>query len=177
MHEFNCFINFATYMYVVQALKDIAKTLGKKDWNFSADPCSGSEYGWITPAGKYSANNVTCGNCTISDATNATSTDQICHVVSMYVSLSLSDGSDISNKQRTYILVLTCLLIPNDLTKYLLKNANINPIWTPENDVCRSLVSNRSNGNYMHAITYTETDLTLYHVNNSIIKSDHYLDI
>jgi hypothetical protein len=77
-------------MYVVQALKDIAKTLGKKDWNFSADPCSG-EYGWITPtADKYFANNVTCGNCTTSDASTATSTDQICHVVSMYATLSLS---------------------------------------------------------------------------------------
>lgn len=83
-------LSYTVCVYVVQALKDIAKTLGKTNWNFSADPCSG-EYGWITQADKYNANNVTCGHCTTSDAANATgTTDQICHVVSMYVPLSLS---------------------------------------------------------------------------------------
>ncbi|KAK9904388.1 hypothetical protein M0R45_000754 [Rubus argutus] len=67
----------------VQALQDIAVTLGKEGWNLSADPCSGDNNGWSTPADKYYANNVTCGNCTISDAANATNTDQICHVVSI----------------------------------------------------------------------------------------------
>ncbi|KAE8124667.1 hypothetical protein FH972_019532 [Carpinus fangiana] len=31
----------------VEALREIAEALGKTDWNFSADPCSGSQYGWI----------------------------------------------------------------------------------------------------------------------------------
>ncbi|KAB5521349.1 hypothetical protein DKX38_025668 [Salix brachista] len=32
----------------VKALRDIAKTLGKTDWNFSADPCGG-QWGWANP--------------------------------------------------------------------------------------------------------------------------------
>ncbi|XP_061350344.1 probable leucine-rich repeat receptor-like serine/threonine-protein kinase At3g14840 [Gastrolobium bilobum] len=49
----------------VQALKDIANTLGKKDWDFNnADPCSGQR-NWITPSVNTAVqNNVTC-NCSI----------------------------------------------------------------------------------------------------------------
>eukprot|EP00257_Ricinus_communis_P026684 XP_025014098.1 probable leucine-rich repeat receptor-like serine/threonine-protein kinase At3g14840 [Ricinus communis] len=65
----------------VEALKDIGKTLGKT-WNFTVDPCSGDS-GWTTPNPvKGFENAVTC-NCSFSNAT-------ICHVVSMYLSLSLS---------------------------------------------------------------------------------------
>ncbi|KAL9438029.1 hypothetical protein AB3S75_023821 [Citrus x aurantiifolia] len=58
----------------VEALKDIAKTLGKRNWNFSVDPCSGKE-GWAdqNPV-KGFENAVTC-NCSFSNGT-------ICHVVS-----------------------------------------------------------------------------------------------
>ncbi|KAH9723414.1 putative leucine-rich repeat receptor-like serine/threonine-protein kinase [Citrus sinensis] len=52
----------------VQALKDIANTLGKKDWNFSVDPCSGEE-GWAEIPEE---NAVTC-NCSFSNGT-------VCHV-------------------------------------------------------------------------------------------------
>ncbi|KAH9779347.1 putative leucine-rich repeat receptor-like serine/threonine-protein kinase [Citrus sinensis] len=48
----------------VQALKDIANTLGKKDWNFSVDPCSGEE-GWAEIPEE---NAVTC-NCSFSNGT------------------------------------------------------------------------------------------------------------
>ncbi|KAK9907156.1 hypothetical protein M0R45_002401 [Rubus argutus] len=66
----------------VQALVDIAKTLGKTNWNFSADPC-GHDYGWanLNPV-KGFEDAVTC-NCTI--VPNST----ICHVTSMYVSITL----------------------------------------------------------------------------------------
>ncbi|KAK6230794.1 hypothetical protein QUC31_002312 [Theobroma cacao] len=59
----------------VQYLRDIAKTLGKTNWNFSVDPCSGEE-GWATanPV-KGFENAVTC-NCSFSNAT-------VCHVVSI----------------------------------------------------------------------------------------------
>ncbi|KAH9723386.1 putative leucine-rich repeat receptor-like serine/threonine-protein kinase [Citrus sinensis] len=59
----------------VEALKDIAKTLGKRNWNFSVDPCSGKE-GWAdqNPV-KGFENAVTC-NCSFSNGT-------ICHVVSI----------------------------------------------------------------------------------------------
>ncbi|KAH9779348.1 putative leucine-rich repeat receptor-like serine/threonine-protein kinase [Citrus sinensis] len=51
-------------MHAVQALKDIANTLGKKDWNFSVDPCSGEE-GWAEIPEE---NAVTC-NCSFSNGT------------------------------------------------------------------------------------------------------------
>ncbi|CAL5403104.1 unnamed protein product [Camellia sinensis] len=60
----------------VEALKEIASKLGKKNWNFSVDPCSG-ESGWANqsePNGFQNA--VTCDNCT-SDKTT-------CHVVSIF---------------------------------------------------------------------------------------------
>ncbi|KAI8006244.1 putative leucine-rich repeat receptor-like serine/threonine-protein kinase [Camellia lanceoleosa] len=59
----------------VQALREIANKLGKKNWNFNVDPCSG-ESGWANrsePNGFQNA--VTCGNCTSDNTT--------CHVVSI----------------------------------------------------------------------------------------------
>ncbi|XP_031474106.1 probable LRR receptor-like serine/threonine-protein kinase At1g53430 [Nymphaea colorata] len=58
----------------VAALRVIGSKLGKKDWNFSVDPCSGSG-GWISPALDPSVNNVTC-DCSDSNGT-------ICHIVSI----------------------------------------------------------------------------------------------
>ncbi|XP_044506660.1 probable leucine-rich repeat receptor-like serine/threonine-protein kinase At3g14840 isoform X3 [Mangifera indica] len=59
----------------VKALKEIAKTLGKKDWNFNVDPCS-KEKSWHPEAQvKGSENKVGC-DCSFSNAT-------VCHVVSI----------------------------------------------------------------------------------------------
>ncbi|GLU18026.1 hypothetical protein SLE2022_343490 [Rubroshorea leprosula] len=45
----------------LEALRDIAKTLGKKNWNFNVDPCSGKS-DWVSdPIDRYE-NNVTCSN-------------------------------------------------------------------------------------------------------------------
>ncbi|KOM42576.1 hypothetical protein LR48_Vigan05g018000 [Vigna angularis] len=60
----------------VQALKDIAKTVGKSDWDFNVDPCS-ENLKWSLP-GPYDSklvprNNVSC-NCSI---------DKFCHVISI----------------------------------------------------------------------------------------------
>lgn len=64
--------------FIVEVLKDIAKTLGKKDWDFSVDPCSG-ERNWTSSVQvKGSENAVTC-NCTFVNAT-------VCHVTNMYIS-------------------------------------------------------------------------------------------
>ncbi|KAF6173362.1 hypothetical protein GIB67_027057 [Kingdonia uniflora] len=52
----------------VDALKEIGKSLGKTDWNFSVDPCSG-EQGWATTKLDNFENNVTC-NCSAT----------VCHV-------------------------------------------------------------------------------------------------
>ena len=64
-------------LFTVQALRDIAKTLGKTDWNFNEDPCSATV--WV----KDQNDAVTC-SCSIPNTTG-------CHVVNMYaLSLSLS---------------------------------------------------------------------------------------
>ncbi|XP_059442081.1 probable leucine-rich repeat receptor-like serine/threonine-protein kinase At3g14840 [Corylus avellana] len=57
----------------VEALREIANTLGKTDWNFSVDPCS-QQPGWFDgPAAGSFENNLTC------DCSNGTR----CHVVSI----------------------------------------------------------------------------------------------
>ncbi|XP_045801008.1 probable leucine-rich repeat receptor-like serine/threonine-protein kinase At3g14840 [Trifolium pratense] len=59
----------------VQVMKDIGRTLGKKDWDFSKDPCSG-ENNWTSSVKvKGFENAVTC-NCSFANAT-------ICHIVSI----------------------------------------------------------------------------------------------
>lgn len=68
---------FFFFKFTVKALKEIAKTLGKKDWNFNVDPCS-KEKSWHPEAQvKGSENKVGC-DCSFSNAT-------VCHVVSMYI--------------------------------------------------------------------------------------------
>ncbi|XP_068499753.1 probable leucine-rich repeat receptor-like serine/threonine-protein kinase At3g14840 [Phaseolus vulgaris] len=57
----------------VKVMKEIAETLGKKDWDFSVDPCSGQR-NWSVEV-KGFENAVTC-NCHFANAT-------ICHVVSI----------------------------------------------------------------------------------------------
>ncbi|GKV37082.1 hypothetical protein SLEP1_g45150 [Rubroshorea leprosula] len=47
----------------LQALKDIAKTLGKTNWNFSVDPCSG-ESGWFSHPNGLFENSVNCSSGT-----------------------------------------------------------------------------------------------------------------
>ncbi|XXG90327.1 hypothetical protein AAC387_Pa12g2115 [Persea americana] len=63
-------------MLLVEALGGISKTLGKENWNFSADPCSG-ESGWTGPAPtKVFENAVTC-DCSYQNS--------ICHIVSIVI--------------------------------------------------------------------------------------------
>ncbi|XP_038689995.1 probable leucine-rich repeat receptor-like serine/threonine-protein kinase At3g14840 [Tripterygium wilfordii] len=69
----------------VQALRDLAKTLGKTNWNFSVDPC-GKEGGWTDPNPvKVYENNVTC-NCTYSNNT-------VCHVTNILLKAQNLQGS------------------------------------------------------------------------------------
>ncbi|PQQ21785.1 putative LRR receptor-like serine/threonine-protein kinase [Prunus yedoensis var. nudiflora] len=62
----------------VEALKEIATQVGKKDWNFSIDPCS-NDTNWATPESDdwplYS--NTSICNCSYPDG--------FCHVVSIFL--------------------------------------------------------------------------------------------
>ncbi|KAJ7981881.1 Leucine-rich receptor-like kinase family protein [Quillaja saponaria] len=69
----------------VQALQDIAKTLGKKDWNFSIDPCSKQPPWFFSNASKGHENAVTC-NCTFANST-------VCHVVSILLKAQRLPGT------------------------------------------------------------------------------------
>ncbi|PIA33872.1 hypothetical protein AQUCO_03900015v1 [Aquilegia coerulea] len=61
----------------VAGLREIASTLGKTNWNFSVDPCSGGS-GWVTsPQVRGAENAVTC-NCSYIVNNNT-----VCHVVSI----------------------------------------------------------------------------------------------
>ncbi|AET02908.1 transmembrane protein, putative [Medicago truncatula] len=60
----------------VEALKDIGKTLGKKDWDFSVDPCSGRN-NWISSTQLHGSENAVTCNCSFQNNT-------LCHVVSVY---------------------------------------------------------------------------------------------
>ena len=70
-------------IYLVQALKEIGKTVGKRNWDFDVDPCSGQRNWTSAVQVKGSENAVTC-DCSFANNT-------VCHVISMYVNiLSLS---------------------------------------------------------------------------------------
>ncbi|KAK8706328.1 hypothetical protein V6N13_049897 [Hibiscus sabdariffa] len=119
--------------YEVQYLKDIGKTLGKKDWNFSVDPCSGEE-GWVTanPV-KGLENSVTC-NCSFSDG-NGT----VCHVVSIMLKAQNLQGSLPKD------LVKFPFLQEIDLSRNFL-NGTIPPEWGSMQLVNISLLGNRLTG-------------------------------
>ncbi|XP_052177866.1 probable leucine-rich repeat receptor-like serine/threonine-protein kinase At3g14840 isoform X2 [Diospyros lotus] len=69
----------------VEVLKQIGKTLGKEDWDFSVDPCGG-EKGWATlNPSKGFENAVTC-DCSFSDNT-------VCHVTSIVLKSQNLNGT------------------------------------------------------------------------------------
>jgi hypothetical protein len=64
--------------YAVEALREIGTQVGKKDWNFSVDPCS-NDSSWATPKWGLRPlyNNSLICNCSFPDG--------VCHVVELYV--------------------------------------------------------------------------------------------
>jgi hypothetical protein len=68
--------------YAVEALREVATQLGKKDWNFNVDPCS-NDPSWETPKPNSSSlttqrlynNSLNCNCPNIGE----------CHVVQLYV--------------------------------------------------------------------------------------------
>ncbi|KAL0306609.1 UNVERIFIED_CONTAM: putative leucine-rich repeat receptor-like serine/threonine-protein kinase, partial [Sesamum radiatum] len=74
-----CLARFASAQPVlpadeVESLQVIASSLGKRDWNFSVDPCSGLS-GWATQNPVKGFENALTCDCTFANNT-------ICHVVS-----------------------------------------------------------------------------------------------
>ena len=69
-------------MIAVKALKEIANKLGKKNWDFGVDPCSG-KWNWnVSEARKGFESFVKC-DCSFNHNSS-------CHVVSMYWPLLFS---------------------------------------------------------------------------------------
>jgi hypothetical protein len=62
----------------VEALREVATQLGKKDWNFSVDPCI-NDSSWATPKSNLMPlyNNSLICNCSIAAG--------VCHVAQLYV--------------------------------------------------------------------------------------------
>ncbi|WOL14655.1 putative LRR receptor-like serine/threonine-protein kinase [Canna indica] len=115
----------------VATLKVIGSKL-KKKWDFSMDPCSGTN-GWVTPGRKdmpVFANNVTC---------NCNSTSNICHVTSI-----LLKGQNLTGTLPAEFANLT-FLTDIDLTwNYL--NGTIPVAWASLPLVHLSILGNRVSG-------------------------------
>ncbi|XP_073141264.1 probable leucine-rich repeat receptor-like serine/threonine-protein kinase At3g14840 [Henckelia pumila] len=113
----------------LSSLRLIGITLGKSDWNFSVDPCSGSA-GWISPPVDAYENNVTC-TCSINNT--------VCHVVSIILK-----GQSLPGTVPADIVGLP-FLQQIDLTRNYL-NGTIPPEWGSMKLVNISLLGNRITG-------------------------------
>ncbi|KAK7244116.1 hypothetical protein RIF29_38934 [Crotalaria pallida] len=115
----------------VEAMKDIGKTLGKKDWDFSVDPCSGQRNWTSSVQVKGWENAVTC-DCSFANGS-------VCHVVSIVVKSQNLSGT------LPRELVRLPFLQEIDLTRNYL-NGTIPPQWGFINLVNISLYGNRLTG-------------------------------
>ncbi|KAF2302940.1 hypothetical protein GH714_011480 [Hevea brasiliensis] len=99
----------------VQALREIAKQVGKEDWNFSVDPCS-NHSSWQTPkpeAMPWYNNSLIC---------NCKGLDGVCHVEKLFLK-----GQDLPGVLPASIVKLP-FLKTLDLTRNYL-SGNIPPEW------------------------------------------------
>ncbi|XP_048235064.1 probable leucine-rich repeat receptor-like serine/threonine-protein kinase At3g14840 isoform X7 [Ricinus communis] len=116
----------------VEALRGIANTLGKNDWDFNVDPCSGKP-GWTDPAQELTGieNNVTC-DCSYSNGT-------ICHVITIVLKSQNLQGTLPTDLGKLQFLQLI------DLTRNYL-NGTIPPEWGSMQLRYISLLGNRLSG-------------------------------
>ncbi|XP_027927403.1 probable leucine-rich repeat receptor-like serine/threonine-protein kinase At3g14840 isoform X1 [Vigna unguiculata] len=115
----------------VEVMKEIGKRVGKKDWDFNVDPCSGQRNWTSSIQVKGFENAVTC-NCLFANAT-------ICHVVSIVLKSQNLSGTLPSE------LVRLPYLQEIDLTRNYL-NGTIPPQWGSTNLVNISILGNRVTG-------------------------------
>ncbi|KAL3646238.1 hypothetical protein CASFOL_011418 [Castilleja foliolosa] len=132
----------------VESLRVIARTLGKSNWNFSVDPCSGLS-GWVTQNPVKGFENALTCNCTFQNNT-------VCHVVSIILKAQNLNGSVPSEITRLPFLQEI------DLTRNYL-NGTIPPEWGSMNLVNISLIGNRVTGPLPRALANISTlaNLTL----------------
>ncbi|XP_061360636.1 probable leucine-rich repeat receptor-like serine/threonine-protein kinase At3g14840 [Gastrolobium bilobum] len=112
-------------------MKDIANTLGKKDWDFSVDPCSGKS-NWTSSVQVQGFKNAVTCNCSFANAT-------ICHVVSIVLKSQNLPGT------LPWELVRLPYLQEIDLTRNYLQGT-IPPQWGSMNLVNISVLGNRLTG-------------------------------
>ncbi|RXH84058.1 hypothetical protein DVH24_026957 [Malus domestica] len=117
----------------VQILKDIAKTLGKTDWDFSgdADPCSG-QLPWADPSAPKGLENAISCNCSYENST-------VCYITSIILkSQDLQGTLPLELVHLTYLQEI-------DLTRNYL-SGTIPPEWSSLPLVNISLLGNRLTG-------------------------------
>ncbi|XP_045801009.1 probable leucine-rich repeat receptor-like serine/threonine-protein kinase At3g14840 [Trifolium pratense] len=115
----------------VQVMKEIAKKLGKKDWDFRIDPCSG-ESNWTSSVQVSGFENAVTCNCSFANAT-------ICHIVSIVLK-----SQNLSGTLPTEFVKLPYLQEIDFTRNYL--NGTIPPQWASINLVNISLYGNRLTG-------------------------------
>uniref|UniRef100_A0A5B7CBS9 non-specific serine/threonine protein kinase n=1 Tax=Davidia involucrata TaxID=16924 RepID=A0A5B7CBS9_DAVIN len=115
----------------VDALRKIAKDLGKGDWNFSLNPCDGNS-NWRTPITKDTP-------LTYDNAVNCSCDNDVCHVVN----ISLR-GQDLAGVLPTSLVNLTYLKMIDLSRNYL--NGTIPPEWAYSKLEYISVLVNRLSG-------------------------------
>ncbi|XP_057996783.1 probable LRR receptor-like serine/threonine-protein kinase At1g07650 isoform X2 [Hevea brasiliensis] len=126
----------------VEALREIATQLGKKDWNFNVDPCS-NDSSWETPKSNSMPtyrNSIIC---------NCPGPDGVCHVVRIFLK-----GQDLDGVLPPSIAKLS-FLKELDLTRNYL-SGNIPPEWASTKLEILSISVNKLTGqipNYLGNIT------------------------
>ncbi|KAK6238429.1 hypothetical protein QUC31_003898 [Theobroma cacao] len=151
----------------VKALKAIGKRLGKKDWDFGVEPCSGKG-NWIVQGDEETgfASNVTC-SCSFNNY-------KTCHVVSINVKVCLSRYSKLV--QKGFCRVLTALNIsatlPPEFSKFrhlklldLSRNyftGSIPQEWATMKLEVLSFMGNRLSGPFPKVFTYITSLRNLY---------------
>ncbi|KAI3796766.1 hypothetical protein L1987_39451 [Smallanthus sonchifolius] len=124
----------STFLFLqvtVNALKEIANQLGKKDWDFSLNPCDGNT-NWTTPLGNHPPqfNNVVNCNCSL---------DDVCHVVN----ISLK-GQDLAGVLPPSLAKLLSIKMIDLSFNYL--NGNIPEEWESTKLEFISVTGNRLSG-------------------------------
>lgn len=130
----------------VRALREIAKRMGKRDWDFGVDPCSG-QGNWSVPFhNKGFESNVTC-DCNLYNST-------ACHVVRIGLKAQNISGAvppEFSKLRHLQIL---------DLSRNYF-NGSIPPKWATMRLVELSFMGNRLSGPFPEVLTKITTLTTL----------------